>query len=128
MKVKVKLNTRNIKVLKEKMQEALVETAKQTKYDLEQSKTMPYDTGALQNRSTFVDDNQKKQGKVSIVSDTPYARYQYFGISRFTGKKLNYRRDKNPYADSFWFDPYINGKKKNFCQNTFKRILRSKNR
>ena len=53
------------------MREALAETADALKSDLERSQTMPFDTGALQNRSTFVDDSKKNKGIVTIVSDTP---------------------------------------------------------
>lgn len=128
MQVKVKLNTKGINLVKEKMIETLVETADATKSDLAQSQTMPFDTGALQNRSTFVNDRYVNQGKVSIVTDTPYARYQYFGKNRFTEYKtdLVHKTDKNSKAGPFWFDPYINGNKKEFIQNTFNRIARSK--
>lgn len=120
MKVKVKLNTRVIKQIKESAQEALVETADATKSDLIRAQTMPFDTGKLQDRSTFVDDNKKNRGKVSIVTDTPYARRLYYH------PEYNFQKNKNPNAGGMWFAPYIDGNKRNFCQNAFKRILGSK--
>lgn len=120
MKVKVKLNTQNINYLKTIAQEALIETADATKNDLINSQTMPFDTGAMQNRSTFIDSSKKAKGKVSIVSDTPYARKMYYH------PEYNFKKDKNPNAGGMWFEPYIDGNKKNFCQNAFKRILGNK--
>ena len=38
----------------------------------------------------------------SVTYEMPYAHYQYEGISRFSGKPLNYRTDKNPLASSHW--------------------------
>ena len=53
MNVKVKLNHKNINLIKKIANEALVETADAVKSDLQQSQTLPFDTGQLQNRSTF---------------------------------------------------------------------------
>ena len=58
MEVKVVKNKRNINLIKEIMLQSLVETADVVKGDLIKSQTMPFDSGALQNRSTFVDDNK----------------------------------------------------------------------
>ncbi len=118
--MKVVINNKGIRLIKEKMIQALVETADATKSDLVSSQTMPFDTGQLQNRSTYVDDKEKKQGKVSIVSDTPYARRLYYH------PEYNFKTDKNPKAGGMWFEPYIGGTKKKFISNAFKRIARSK--
>ena len=70
MKVKVKLNHKNINLTKAQMIQALVETADATKSDLVESQTMPFGDdferggkthkgGTLQNKSTFVDDSKK---------------------------------------------------------------------
>lgn len=120
MNVKVKLNHKNISYIKKLANQALAETANALKSEVQQSKTMPFDRGQLQNRSTFVDDSKKNSGKVSIVSDTPYARRLYFR------PEYNFKKDKNPNAGGEWFDPYINGNKKNFAQKTFAKLMRGK--
>ena len=120
MKVKVKLNHKNVSYIQKLANEALVDTAYTLRRNLEQSKTMPYDTGALQNRSTFIDDSKKNSGKVSIVSDTKYARRLYFH------PEYNFKQDKNPNAGGQWFEPYISGNKKNYAQKTFARIMKGK--
>jgi hypothetical protein len=120
MNVKVKLNHKNINLIKKIANEALVETADAVKSDLQQSQTMPFDTGQLQNRSTFVDDSKKNKGIATIVSDTPYARRLYFH------PEYNFKKDKNANAGGEWFEPYINGNKKTYAQKTFNKIMKGK--
>ena len=102
-------------------QNNLVKTADAMKTDLVQSQTMPFDTGALQNSSTFIDDSKKRQNKVKIVSDTPYARRLYFH------PEYNFQKTKNPKAGGQWFEPYISGAKKDFANKTFARLMRRGN-
>lgn len=122
MKVKVtsRIDPKGNAYVKKLMQKALVETADALKSDLEQSQTMPFDTGALQNRSTFVDDSKKSSGVVSIVSDTVYARRLYFH------PEYNYQKAHNKNAGGAWFEPYISGNKKKFANKTFAKILKGK--
>ena len=120
MKVTTKLNYSNINRINKAMELALIETADATKSDLQESQTMPFDTGALQKRSTFVDKSDSSKGVVSIVSDTPYARRLYYH------PEYNFRTDRNAYAGGMWFHPYLDGNKKFFCKNAFKRLLGSK--
>lgn len=120
MKVNVKLNYGNINKINKLAERALIETADATKSDLIDSQTMPMDSGQLQNRSTFVDKSDSRKGVVSIVSDTPYARRLYYH------PEYNFKTDKNSDAGAMWFHPYIDGNKKAFCKNAFKRILGSK--
>lgn len=120
MKVKAKVNHNHLKYMQKICAEALVETADALKSDLVQSQTMPKDTGLLQDRSTFVDDSKKNNRKVSIVSDTPYARRLYYH------PEYNFKKDKNAEAGGMWFQPYIDGNKKNFANKAFARLLRGK--
>ena len=118
MKVVGKVNVGKVKQINEQSIMALLKTADALKTDLIQSQTMPFDTGALQNRSTFVDESQSQQGIVKIVSDTPYARRLYFH------PEYNFRKDKNPNAGGMWFEPYINGNKRDFVKNNFKTFMK----
>ena len=120
MKLKVKLNHKNIAYVKNLANQALKETADAVKSDLQQSQTMPFDTGELQNRSTFVDDSKKNSGKVAIVSDTPYARRLYFH------PEYNFKQDKNSNAGGEWFGSYISGNKKTFVRKAFAKLMRGK--
>lgn len=79
---------------------ALEQTADATLTELRDRQVMPFDTGNLQNDSTFVDDSRKD--KVSIVSSTPYARRLYFH------PEYNYRRGNNASAGGKWFESFLN--------------------
>ena len=120
MKTVVKLNTANINRIEQHFLHSLIETADAIKTDLMESQTMPFDTGALQNRSTFVDSLQVKRGTVAVVSDTPYARRLYFH------PEYNFQTTHNPGAGAEWFEPYISGSKKDYAQKVFSALMRSK--
>ena len=120
MKVTSKVYVGKVKEIDNKAIQCLVETADALKIDLMQSQTMPMDTGELQNRGTFIDDSNKNRGVVRIVTDKPYARRLYFH------PEYNFRKDINENAGGLWFEPYINGDKKDFGKNTFARLMRSK--
>lgn len=119
-KVKGKINLKNNAMIKQIAVQSLVETADAVKGDLQRSQTMPFDTGELQNRSTFVDDSKKNSGKVSIVSDTPYARRMYMH------PEYKFYKGHNKNAGGEWFESYINGNKKDFAKKKFAKIMKGK--
>lgn len=121
MKVTSQVNKQFLARYKNVAQLNLVKTADAIKTDLVQSQTMPFDTGELQNNSTYVDDSKKKQNKARVVSDTPYARKMYFH------PEYNFQKDKNPKAGGQWFEPYISGTKKDFAKKTFARFMKRSN-
>lgn len=118
MNVKVTYNSQAIKGLEKKIPNALIKTADAIKTDIMMSQTMPFDSGNLQNRSTSVDTSDINSGKVRIVSDTPYARRLYFH------PEYNFQKTHNPNAGGEWFEPYINGTKKDYAQKVFTRFLK----
>ena len=120
MKVIAKVDYKAINQIKEKAKLALVKTADAIKTDLLTSQTMPFDTGELQNRNTFIDTKNKDKGIVKIVSDTPYARRLYFH------PEFKFQQTKNSKAGGMWFEPYINGNKNKFAVNAFKRFMKGK--
>ena len=114
----IKLNEAKINALNKQQYISLAETADALLTDLRDSQTMPFDTGNLQNDSTFIEDKQKMQGRVSIVSSTPYARRLYFH------PEYNFRKANNPNAGGKWFEPYISGNKKDFAKNAFVKLFK----
>ena len=56
--MKITYNTKNINELLENARLALIDTAEAVKTDLIQSQIMPFDTGTMQNDSTFIDDKK----------------------------------------------------------------------
>lgn len=119
-KVTSKINTKNNAMIKYIAIQSLVETVDALKSDLQKSGTMPFKEGELQDRNTDKDDSTKNSRKVSIVSDTPYARRLYFH------PEYNFRKDKNKNAGGAWFEPYISGSKKDYARKTFAKIMKGK--
>ena len=110
---RVELNVSVLNALDNAQYEALAMTADATLTELRDRQTMPFDTGNLQNDSTFVDDSQRD--KVSIVSSTPYARRLYFH------PEYNFRRGNNSRAGGKWFDSFSND---NFISNAYAKLLK----
>ena len=77
VKSTVKLNMPRIKQLTQAAVTALEQTGEALHTEVVQAQVFPFDTGNLQNESTFVDYSKSKNGKVTLVSNTPYARRLY---------------------------------------------------
>ena len=110
---RVELNMSVLNMLDGAQYEALAQTGDATLTELRDRGVMPFDTGNLQNDSTFVDDSEK--GRVSIVSSTPYARRLYFH------PEYNFRRGNNSRAGGKWFDSFLND---NFISNAYAKLLK----
>lgn len=115
----INLNLQKIRELTDAQVTALEQTAEALHTEVMQAQTFPRDTGNLQNESTFVDISESKQGKVSIVSTTPYARHLYFH------PEYHFHTDENPNAKGKWYEDWLpGGKEADYCANAFKRIYR----
>ena len=110
---RVELNMSVLNMLDGAQYEALAQTGDATLTELRDRGVMPFDTGNLQNDSTFVDDSQKD--KVSIVSSTPYARRLYFH------PEYNFRRGNNASAGGKWFDSFLND---DFIRDAYSKLLK----
>ena len=110
---RVELSMSVLNMLDRAQFEALAQTGDATLTELRDRQTMPFDTGNLQNDSTFVDDSQKTT--VSIVSSTPYARRLYFH------PEYNFRRGNNARAGGKWFDSFLND---NFIRDAYAKLLK----
>ena len=114
----IKLDEAKLKELTRQQYISLAQTADALVTDLRDSQTMPFDTGNLQNDSTFLDDSQKEQGRVSVVSSTPYARRLYFH------PEYNFRTTNNLNAGGKWFEPYISGNRTDFLKDAFAKLFK----
>ena len=118
-KSKVKLYSGQIKKLNQAAITSLEQTAEAIHTDLKQSQTMPFRKGILQNTATFVDYTQSRNGKVSIVFNTPYARRLYYH------PEYNFSKAENPNAGGKWADEYLKGgKKQNFAVEVFEKLYK----
>lgn len=115
----IKINEAKLKKLTQAQFDSLAQTADALLTDIRDEQLMPFDTGNLQNDSTFVDDSQKQKGRVSIVTTAPQARRLYFH------PEYNFRRNNNSNAGGKWWESYISGDKKDrpakFYKGIFKR-------
>lgn len=115
----VKLNMPAITKLCEAQILALEQTAEALHTEVVQRQVMPFDTGNLQNESTFVDNSQSSKGKASLISSTPYARRAYFH------PEYHFKKDENPNAKGKWYEDYLpGGKYDTFAQEKFKELYR----
>ena len=115
----VKMNFPRIKQLTQAAVTALEMTAEALHTEVVQAHVMPFETGNLQNESTFVDYSKSKQGKVTLVSSTPYARRLYYH------PEYNFQTDKNLFAGGMWYEPWMEGgARQDFARNAFKRFYK----
>lgn len=112
---RVELNMSVLNMLDNAQFEALAMTGDATLTELRDRQVMPFDTGNLQNDSTYVDDSQRTT--VSIVSTTPYARRLYFH------PEYNFRRGNNSNAGGKWFDSFLND---DFIANAYGKLLKQR--
>ncbi len=115
---KVKLNFPKIRQISQAQIMALEQTAEALHTEVVQAQVIPFDTGNLQNESTFVDYTDSGNGRVSLVSSTPYARRLYFH------PEYHFRTDENPNARGKWYDDWLNGANAKFCREAYKKIYR----
>lgn len=116
---RVRLNMPQINRLERAQITALERTAEALHTEVTQAQVFPRDTGHLQDESTFVDYSQSDQGKVTIVSSTPYARRLYFH------PEYDFQKTANPHAKGRWYEDWLpGGRDAEFCANAFKQFYR----
>ena len=115
----VRLNMPQIERIKRAQVAALEMTAEAVHSEVVQAQVVPRDTGNLQNESMFVDCSKSKQGTVSIVHSTPYARRLYYH------PEYHFSKNENPNAKGHWFEDWEEGGEHDeFAINTYKEIYR----
>ncbi len=115
MKVKVTLNKAVIQRISDAAKAAAVDTMEQLYTDLVESKTMPFDSGDMQNNQTFVDSTES--GAV-LITGSPQARRLYYH------PEYNFQHGTNKNAGAYWLEPYISGDKKNFIRDKYTELFR----
>ena len=110
---RIELNMSVLNMLDNAQRQAFEQTADATLTELRDRQVMPFDTGNLQNDSTFIDTSQSD--KVSIVSATPYARRLYFH------PEYNFKRGNNANAGGKWFDSFLND---DFIASAYAKLLK----
>lgn len=111
----IRIDTRALDMLDNAQLEALAMTGDATLTELRDRQVMPFDTGNMQNDSTFLDDSKK--GKVSIVTTAPQARRLYFH------PEYNFKRGNNHSAGGKWFESFLND---DFVKKAYAQLLRQR--
>lgn len=126
---RVTINKRRIKQLSQAAITALEQTAEALHTEVVRAGVVPRRDGALEGEQFFADFSKSSKGKVSLVHSTPYARRMYyhpeynFHKEPWTDAQGN-NHDGNPKARGKWFEPWIDGDKKDFCKDAFKQFYR----
>ena len=103
VKSTIKINFPKIKQLDRATITALEETIEALKTEVINAQVMPFDTGNMQNNSTFTDIRKSKQGRVSLITSTPYARRLYYH------PEYNFQTKENAQAQGNWLESGISG-------------------
>lgn len=110
----VRMNFSLIRRLEQAQVRALEQTAEALHTEVVQAQVMPFDSGNLQNNSTFVDYTDVQSGRAVLASSTPYARRLYFH------PEYHFDKGENPHAKGKWYEDWLQGgKHQDFCQKAF---------
>lgn len=119
VKSSIKLNLPRIRELSQAAVTALELTAEALHTEVVQAQVMPFETGHLQDDATFVDYSESQQGRVTLVSSTPYARRLYYH------PEYNFQTDENPFAGGKWFEPWLpGGVNQDFAKEAFRKFYK----
>ena len=116
VKSTVKLNMARIRELTQAAVTALEKTAEALHTEVVQALVFPFQTGNLQNESTFVDYTDSSDGRVRLVSSTPYARRLYFH------PEYHFDKGENPNARGEWYEDWLPGGSKADFAPTRRRV------
>lgn len=117
MKVTVTLNKAVIKRISDAAKLAAVDTMEQVYTDLVNAKTMPFDTGDMQDKNTWVESTDN--GAVLITGSIQARRLYYHPEYDFQQSE-----GANGTRGAYWLEPYISGSKCNFIHDTYTELLR----
>lgn len=96
---------------------ALELTAEALHTEVVNSQVMPFDTGNMQNAQTYVDTTDLPNGNVSLVTGSPQARRLYYH------PEYDFQTVNNANAGGLWYDAWIDGPYRDFCQKTFAALM-----
>jgi hypothetical protein len=112
------MNTPKLRQLETAAVVALEKTAEALKTEVINAQVMPFDVGTMQNDCTSIVNDRSTAGEASINVDTSYAARLFYH------PEYNFKHTNNPNARGEWFEPWIDGDKKDFAPNTFNTIYK----
>lgn len=125
----VKLNSPEIGKITEAAVRALELTAAALQTEVVQAQVVPRMDGTLQGEAFFVDTSESREGRASLVHNTPYARRLYYHpeyhFHREAWSDSRGNHDGNPNAKGHWFEDWQpGGEKEEFAADAFAEFLR----
>ena len=110
--VNITIDSNFKKAIEAEIEEAMRLTMEDFRSEVVRSQTMPKDNGEME-KDTFTVVEKSPNLIVGSLTDKPYARYQYYGVTKPTdeipSRPLNYQTVNNPNARSKWLEEYEDG-------------------
>jgi len=118
MNINLKIDKSKIEKIKKEADDSLFLTGEALHTEVVQAQVMPFDTGTMQNTATSVQRVKEKEVQLKTVTD--YAARMYFH------PEYDFQKTSNPNAQGRWLDRWISGSDKNWCAETFAKILKQR--
>ena len=118
LKVNVKMNEKMILLMTKAQKQAAIMTMEAMKRDIEKAEIVPRDVGTLE-ESVTANTGLINKGTVRLEYNTPYARRLYYH------PEYDFSHDENANAQGAWLEPYIDGVKKSYARDTYKKIFKT---
>lgn len=102
--IRIELDYAAIEKLEKAVLRAVEETVDELRSDVVKEQVMPYDSGDMQNNSTFAE-TFRSDGKIVslLTTDAPQARRLYYH------PEYNFQTVNNPNAGGLWLEPWQPG-------------------
>jgi len=112
--VSIELDSAAIAKLEAAVLSAAQKTIDALKTNVVTAQVMPFDMGDMQNNQTFTV-TEEGGGEITsrLVTGSPQARRLYYH------PEYNFQTVNNPNAGGEWLEPWLNGEKKDFVEDTF---------
>lgn len=115
---KIEINKQFCKELEDICNQCLGLTAEATMTELDNMDIIPKLSGDLESIYTEPNLDNVDQGEAFIESSGPYARKIYYNST-----DMNISQAKNKNAQDHYYQPFIDGNKASFVEDTFKTFL-----
>lgn len=117
--IKIELDTAAIDKLEAAALPVAAKTMEALKTDVIAAQVMPFDTGDMQNNQTFtVSEADSGDVIARLVTGAPQARRLYYH------PEYNFQTVNNPNAGGEWLEPWLEGDRKDFAQDTFTELYK----
>ena len=117
--IKIELDTAAIAKLEAAAFPAAAKAIEALKTDVIDAQVMPFDTGDMQNNQTFtVSEADSGDVTARLVTGAPQARRLYYH------PEYIFQTVNNPNAGGEWLEPWLEGDRKDFAQDTFTELYK----